>query len=418
MTKNKEIVFKVPEFPHLSETFIIAQIVTAIKLGYKVKIVTRKLIKNTTLIAPIIFEYNLLDAVIIDDYKIPKNKLIRLLYWSLILLRNMLHLNSIINYHREFSTFSLTWLYEWRFYAQFNDAAVIHVQYGTYSHPYRNINNNTIFKPKTIVTFHGHDAFFPLYGRISNEGYYEKLFNNGTLITVNTPYLEKKLIGLGCSNEKLKIIPVSVNTEFFYPVQIKKEDGKTLKLINVARLNKFKGQKYCIKVIDILIKKGIDVSLTIIGEGDERKELEKLIADYKLEEKIFLVGKKSQEEVRQALWEHDIYLLTGVASTSGIRESQGLATLEAQACGLPAIAFDSGGIKYTIQDGITGFICKEFDVNAVAEKIQLFHQNRSLVKEMGTQARIFVSKEYAQNVIDERWKVIYESLIEQKTVSN
>ena len=86
MIRKKIIVFKVPEFPHLSETFIVAQIVTTIKLGYEVKIVTRKLVENNFLNFPVIFEYNLLDNVIIEDYKIPKNKFLRLFKWILILL--------------------------------------------------------------------------------------------------------------------------------------------------------------------------------------------------------------------------------------------------------------------------------------------------------------------------------------------
>src|SRR5690606_33734599 len=121
--------------------------------------------------------------------------------------------------------------YQWCFYFQFNDASIIHVQYGTNSYPYRVIKNNHIFKPKVIVTFHGHDAFFPLYGRIPNNGYYDKLFNNGTTITVNTPYLEEKLIDLGCLNKKLKLVPVGVDTTFFCPDKTEKEESKTLKLI-------------------------------------------------------------------------------------------------------------------------------------------------------------------------------------------
>lgn len=410
MTKNKKIVFKVPEFPHLSETFIVAQIITAIKLGYKIKIVTRKRIENTCLISPIVFEYNLLDNIIIEDYKIPKDKLLRLFNWSLILLKNLHHLKSIINYHKEFSKFSLTWLYQWCFYFQFDDASIIHVQYGTNSYPYRVIKNNHIFKPKVIVTFHGHDAFFPLYGRIPNNGYYDKLFNNGTTITVNTPYLEEELIRLGCPTERLKIIPVGVDTTFFYPKNIVKEDNKPLKLITVGRLDKVKGQIYGIKVINILIKKGVEVSLTVIGEGEEYQELKKIISEYKLEKKVFLLGKKSQKEVRQAFWEHDVYILTGVASISEARESQGLATLEAQASGLPVVVFDSGGVKYTVQDEKTGFVCKEFDVDDVVKKIELFNQNRTLIKEMGAQATIFVNNEYAQNRIDKKWERIYKSI--------
>lgn len=413
MKKEKNIVFKVPEFPHLSETFIIAQIVTALKLGYKIKIITRKCISDTSLISPLIFEYSLLDNVIIEDYKIPKNKLVRLFKWVLILVFNIFNLKSIIHFHQEFTKFSLTWLYQWFFYFQFNDASIIHVQYGSYSYPYRVLKRNTIFKPKVIVTFHGHDAFFPLYGNIPNDGYYQNLFCNNTLITANTPYLGGKLLDLGCSSKKLKIIPVGVDTTFFCPSNNKKDESKTLKLINVGRLDQVKGHLYGIKVIEKLIKKGYDVSLTIIGEGEERQKLEEIIVKYKLGNKVFLLGEKSQKEIKKALREHDIYLLTGIASISGMRESQGLATLEAQACGLPVVVFDSGGIKYTMQNNITGFICNEFDVDGVVQKVELFNKNRNLIKDMGEQATVFVNNEYSQKEIDKKWATIYNKLSDE-----
>lgn len=411
--KNKKtIVFKIPEFPHLSETFVIAQLITAIKLGYEVKIITRKLITDTGLISPIIYEYGLLNHVIIEDYKIPKNKIFRTLNWCFILLKNLHHLKSIINYHKEFSTFSLTWLYQWVFYFQYNNAAIIHVQYGTNSYPYRVINWGNIFKPKVIVTFHGHDAFFPLYGRIPNNGYYDKLFNNDTLITVNTPYLEEKLIDLGCLKENLKVIPVGVDTTFFCPINNKNDKSETFRLIMVGRLDKVKGHKYAIDVINELIKRGVNVTLTIIGEGLERNNLENLIKTYNLETYVFLIGSKNQTEVRDQLREHDVFLMLSIPVEDGRRETQGLATLEAQACGLPVVAFDSGGIKYTIQDGETGFVCKEFDIENVVNKIELFYKDRVLIREMGTKATIFVNSQYSQSVVDEKWSQIYNSVID------
>ena len=63
---KKQLVFKVPEFPHLSETFIVAQIVTAIKLGYEVEILLRKLIDfDASLCSNLVGEYSLLDKLTI-----------------------------------------------------------------------------------------------------------------------------------------------------------------------------------------------------------------------------------------------------------------------------------------------------------------------------------------------------------------
>lgn len=411
--KQKKIVFKVPEFPHLSETFIVAQIVTAIKLGYEVEILIRKLLGiDTSATFGLIEQYGLLDKVIIEDYKIPKNKITRLFKWIMLLIVNFKDLNFIFKFHKEYSKFSLTWLYQWYFYKRFNEAAIIHVQYGTNSKPLDILKKTGFFNPSVIVTFHGHDAFFPINGFIPNNGYYDNLFKYGNLITANTPYLAEKILALGCPKELLSIIPVGVDTDFFYPKKEKNESIGTLKLITVGRLDKVKGHRFCIEAVALLINNGIDVTLTIIGEGVERNNLEQLITANQLENRVFLKGKKSQEAVRQALWKHDVYLLTAVALADGRRETQGLATLEAQSCGLPVIVFDSGGVKYTLDDKKTGFVCEEYDVQAVAEKIELLYLNPALRIQMGLNTVDFIQQNFSQDYIDSIWENEYLKIVQ------
>lgn len=412
---KKKIIFKVPEFPHLSETFIVAQIATAIKLGYKVEILIRKLLDNAnTFNYGLIKQYGLLDKIIIEDYMIPKNRLIRLFKWMLLLLINFKDLKYILKFHKEFPKFSLIWLYQWHFYKQFNDAAIIHIQYGTNKYPIDILKKTGFFKPSVIATFHGHDAFFPINGFIPNNGYYDNLFSCGTLITVNTPYLCEKILDLGCPKEILSIAPVGVDTDFFHPNKLNNQPTKLLRLITVGRLVKVKGHQFCIGAVHQLIKRGFDVSLTIIGEGPERNNLNRLITEYKLDDKIFMKGGKTQDEVRQALWEHDVYLLTAIVLPDGRRETQGLATLEAQACGLPVIVFDSGGVKYTLEDGVSGFVCEEYDVESIVAKIIKLINNPSLLAKMSNQAVTFVKENYSQKIIDRKWENIYRNLSYEK----
>lgn len=405
--KKNEIVFKIPEFPHISETFIIAQILTAIRLGYSIKIITRKLVNDNI---RLIDNYDLQKNIIIENYNIPKNKIIRSLKWLGLLIQNFKNIIFIFKYYNEHTKFSLTWLYEWAFFNQFNQVAIVHVQYGTNYKPLGLLKKINYFKPALIVTFHGHDAFFPLYGYIENNGYYNNLFNNDVLVTANTPYLANKIVALGCPDHKIKTIPVGVNTAYFHPIPHKKTKNDPLKLISIGRLDKVKGHKYCIEVISQLLKNGVNVSLTIIGEGEERTHLETLIKHHNLHKFVNLLGSKTPREVRDELWSHDVYLLLAVPVDGERRETQGLATLEAQACGLPAIVFDSGGIKYTVKNNHSGFVCKEYDTDKVVEKITYLFENRQHIKTMGEKAVAFVNNEFSQTVIDAKWQHIYKKL--------
>lgn len=410
--KNKEIVFKIPEFPHVSETFIVAQIVTAIQLGYDVQIIIRKLADtNVNICSSLIEQYSLLDKIIIEDYKIPLNKFYRVLKWILLLMINFKDVYYVIKYYREHPKFSLGWLYQWVFYKQFNNVNIVHVQYGTCKYPIDLLKKIKFFKPALVCSFHGHDAIFPLYGYIQNNGYYHNLFNHADVITANTPYLRDLLLNLGCHKEKIELIPVGVNTEYFYQKKSKENMAKTFELITVGRLNIVKGQLYALKVVKKLKQAGYQIKFKLIGDGPEKETLQNYIKQNNLGDTIYMLGAKSPKEVVSLLRESDLFLFTSVSQYQGkSTETQGLATLEAMACGLPVIGFNSGGIKYTFEDKVSGFLCEEYDVDCVFDKVKYLIKNHKILKEMGVEARKFVTQNYSQDIIDAKWKNIYDKI--------
>jgi colanic acid/amylovoran biosynthesis glycosyltransferase len=407
----KKLIFKIGQFPHLSETFILAQIITAIKCGYEVKILVSELLDfESSKQLELIEKYDIEKKIILENYNIPSNKALRLLKWIVLLILNLKNIKRIIQFYKGNIKFSLTWLYKWVFYNQFNEVAIFHVQYGT--------NSSTLallkkigFNPSVIVTFHGHDAFFPINGSIPNNGYYDNLFKFGNLITANTPYLADKIRELGCPKELISIVPVGVDTDFFYPIKKGLCKNEKSKLISVGRLSVVKGHIYAFEVVKKLKEASYDIVLTVVGEGSERLNLENYIKDNKLNESIVLVGAKSREEIRELLQDNDIFLFPSVSLHYGIStETQGLANNEAMACGLPVVVFDSGGVKYTLEDGISGFVCEEYDIDCMISKVKILIEDTEMAKIMSDQAVTFVNKNYSQKVINSKWEKIYNNL--------
>jgi len=404
----KSILFKIQQFPHLSETFILSQIIMAIEEGYEVNILVKEVLdfeKSTHL--ELLEKYKIQEKVILDDFHIPKNKLLRLFIAVGIFLKNASNWSKIRNYVKLKSKFSLTWIYEIEFYKKFRNIDNIHVQYGTNVHPVDILKKAGFLNGKLIVSFHGHDAFFPINGFIKNNGYYGHLFSGDNLIVANTPYLAKKIKSLGCPKENLLIIPVPVDTSYFTATK-SFQNRMYLELVTVGRLDPVKGHSIAIDFIDIIHRNNLNVKLTIVGEGVEYKNIKNKIKRLSLEKEIKLMGRKSQHEVREILKQSDIYLFTGMPLPGGRRETQGLATLEAQACGLPVLAFDSGGVKYTIKNEETGFLCAENDLNCLYENLQLL-MNFNLRREMGQKARAFVEENFSNREINKKWKIIYDS---------
>lgn len=368
----KRIVFKLNQFPHLSETFILAQIITAIECGFKVTVLVSELLDvKASKQGDLIEKHDIAEAIVVEDFKIPKSKVIRLLKFVYLLVLNMGQFPKLIAFYKEQKVFNLSWLYQFHFYKQFKDFDIAHIQYGTNVRPFDILKKSGFFKTKLLVSFHGHDAFFPINGFLPNNGYYDALFGYGDLVIANTPYLANEISRLGCPQEKLKIIPVGVDTVFFTPAITNKIDRKVIQLITVGRLDRVKGHEYAIEVAEILFKKGCEIELTIVGEGREEEALTQLIEKKALQNVVKLVGRKGQDEVRALLQSSDLFLFTSVATYQGRRETQGLATLEAQACGLPAVVFDSGGVKYTVEEGVTGFVVPEYDVKSMVSRIIL-----------------------------------------------
>lgn len=404
----KTLVFKIQQFPHLSETFIIAQIITAIHCGFKVKIMVTELLDfKASSHEEIIDKYSLKEKVIIEDYSIPSNKFLRIVKWTWKCFCNANLLKRVVQFHNHKTKFSLTWLYQFDFYNKFKDLEVIHVQYGTNKDPVDILKKIGLIKGKLIVSFHGHDAFFPINGFIPNNGYYDILFKSADRIIANTPYLGQEIAKLGCPVKKIDIVPVGVDTNFFYPQDQMKRESSLLRMITVGRLDKVKGHKYAVDIVEELLNKDCEVTLTIVGEGKQRENLEQLIESKNLQEAVMITGKKSQQEVRELLWSHDLYILCAVPVANERRETQGLATIEAQACGLPVIAFDSGGVRYTIKEGKTGYLVPEKDIEGMVSIIQKLHLSKDKILEMSEAAPIFVENEFSLKKLEKKWSVLY-----------
>ena len=393
----------------MSETFIVNQIQYTIDLGYQVLILVTDFKKENTPFFEVFLNQEVVKKNIkIIDYNIPRSKLKRLFVWFYLILLNTNNLRSIIEFYKYSKNFSLSNLFKWHYYYYkiVKEYDIVHVQFGTKSHPmdfFKKYHPNF----KLIVSFHGHDSFFPINGFIQNNGYYNLLFKHADIINTNTHYLTKQLIKIGCSLSKIAEIPVAVNPELF-PYKEKESNQDKLRLITVGRLHPIKGHKYLIDLVKVCKQKGIDVILTIVGSGELKEDLECEIKEKQLVDSILLVGAKSQTEVKELYYQNDIFVFSSVPF-KGREETQGLVSLEAQSCGLPIVAFDSGGVKYTFKNNESGFLINVYDVEFMAKKISVLNENRELIRKMGEKGKEFVKNQFSVSIIKNKWEKIYNS---------
>src|SRR5690606_37506282 len=163
--------------------------------------------------------------------------------------RNLPFLIFLYKYSREEPKFSIVPLYQLNFYKKFRKVKNFHIQFGTNKYPIDILKKINFIKSNLITSFHGHDLYFPINGQIKNENYYQHLFLYGDYFIANTYYLKNILFELGAPAEKIKTIPVGVDTHFFKPLKNESIDGNCIRLITVGRLEIFKGQKWGVEAI-------------------------------------------------------------------------------------------------------------------------------------------------------------------------
>lgn len=166
-----------------------------------------------------------------------------------------------------------------------------------------------------------------------------------------------------------------------------------------------------ILAVNKLVKKGLNLKYFIIGDGDERHNIEQLIEKLHLKEHVTMLGEKNQSEVKNCMQQSDVFLMTSAYDDIGRRETQGVVTAEAQACGVPVVAFRSGGIPYTLEEGSTGYLAEEKDLEEFTRHLENLCTNETLRKKMGQNARKFIEDNFCQTKLAQKQISIYEKVL-------
>jgi glycosyltransferase involved in cell wall biosynthesis len=148
----------------------------------------------------------------------------------------------------------------------------------------------------------------------------------------------------------------------------------------IANFYPTKGLQYLVEAFKILAHnpKLITCNLVIIGDGPERENLQSLIANYQLQNKIFLAGRLP--EAYKYLPAFDIFVLPSV------KEGFPWALLEAMVAKLPVVATNVGAAPEIIEDEKNGFLVEPRQPELLAQKIEELIADERRRKEFGIQA--------------------------------
>jgi colanic acid/amylovoran biosynthesis glycosyltransferase len=379
---------KIRSFPHPTETFIVHYIIGLLKQGVKVQIYANAYHGLAAYLNPEkIIDYQI-DDLVHKNIKVKKG--IYKVFQVLEILKNPKIIKYVLKYYFFTPQWSLKPLYNLYNYKDFDDSLVCHIQFNTSIKPLLDLTAIGYLKPKKVlITFHGYDAF-RLNKEVFHNRYAEFYKNCVYAVTVNSNYVKQHLIKAGISEGIIKIVPMGIEIDMFKNLQIIHQQNKIIKLVSVGRLIQLKGHKYGIQVLKQLLDRGYNATYTIVGDGlvDYKNELREEIRKLGCEKQVAFAGRKNQEEVKEILIESTIFLMTSTFDDiTGRQEAFGIAIVEAQASGLPVVAFESGGVPEVLINGVTGFLVEDRNVHEMAQKVELLCEDVALYQAMSLKAR-------------------------------
>ncbi len=208
--------------------------------------------------------------------------------------------------------------------------------------------------------------------------------------------------------QKIEIIYNGIDTEKFQPLELSKISNdiqeKFIITSGASRITSRKGLKYLLQSVQILSQKYPRVYLEIMGDGDQKSELEKLAQDLKINERVKFFGRIPREKTVQYYQRASVFVLPS------FNEGMSNAMLEALATGLPIIATKTGGAEELIMEGKNGFIIKMKNAKDIAQKLEKIIRDNHLQKTMRensrSQALSLSWKEVAR-----KYTIIYKNII-------
>jgi glycosyltransferase involved in cell wall biosynthesis len=219
------------------------------------------------------------------------------------------------------------------------------------------------FKKKFIAIVHGSEVQLPNKVLRKLTDFSLKRFDEVIAVSHYTKSLISHL-----NLTKVTVVPNGFEINIPAAGQRKKDPVPVL--ITVGNVTSRKGQHHVINALPFLLKKYPDLKYHIVGIPTDRNKLQKIALHLKVEEAVVFFGKVSEEEKIELLQQADVFVMLSETTKSGDVEGFGIAILEANALGIPAIGALGCGIEDAIKQGVSGKLINPKDPEQFAEALE------------------------------------------------
>jgi glycosyltransferase involved in cell wall biosynthesis len=159
------------------------------------------------------------------------------------------------------------------------------------------------------------------------------------------------------------------------------------RLLAVGRLAEVKGFDDAIRALGLLRSRGLTPRLTIVGEGPQRSELERLTTLEGVREQVEFLGAKAHDALLPLYRGAWLLLAPSKVMANGRRDGIPNVVIEAMAMGVPVVGTRAAGLEEAIVPGETGALCAPGDPVSLADAVEPLLRDAQVVDRMGASAR-------------------------------
>lgn len=236
------------------------------------------------------------------------------------------------------------------------------------------------------------------------------------IITVNKA-LKNKLVSNGISENKIVVVKNGVSTELFVSNDSKREELRNKYNIGsddtvigyIGSINNYEGIEYIVECLKKLVDESYSVKFLMIGEGNYKNEIVKMIKDYKLEDHVIIIDKMKHSDVIPYYDMIDIVAyprkkcdITQLISSTKL--------LESMAMKKPIIVSNLDPFNEIINQDV-GLFCEPDSIDDLMNQFKLLLDNDVLKTNLGEKASEIVKNNYDWKQIKNINNTIYDQLI-------
>jgi colanic acid/amylovoran biosynthesis glycosyltransferase len=406
------IAFIVNRFPLLSETFILNQIVGCIDRGHEVDVYGIKP-ADLSKLHPDVVQYSLLERTYYRS-RVPENRIKEIAKGIKLLLADGFKHPAVAwrslnpaQYCEPPELLSLL-------YAAMPSLGkapydIIHCQFGNLGLLGMALRDIGAIQGKLITTFRGNDI--SEYVRQHGEHVYDRLFQTGDFFLTNCDFFRNRLLKLGCHPDRVLVHRSGIDCDRFFFQPRRLSPGEQVRIVTTGRLVEKKGIEYVVRAIAKVSKTHPNIKYDVIGDGPLRESLEQLIQALNVSPFVELLGWKQERELIEILDRSHIMVAPSISSRNGDQDAPVNVLKEAMAMGLPVIGTQHGGIPELIEDGKSGFLVAERDVEALSDRLEFLVTHPDRWIEMGKAGRACVEAHYNKETLNDRLVEIYQTVL-------